>query len=125
MTHALLRAVRSRYPEWTHLLDGDGAFDDSPNLPDIDFVDLQPSFQFSGPVIKDRLWDRLSHEFIDRENPIPTSRGVFVQGVEQGIHSDQLTWQVSPRNKLAFQFSSDPKDAFNLGLSSTTGAESS
>lgn len=109
----------------SHLLDGNGAFDAQPNLPKVEFVDWQPSFQFSGPVAKDKLWYRLSHEFIERENPIVTSSGIYVQTISQGVHSDQLTWQVSPRNKLALQYQSDPRKIDGLGVSSVTPFESS
>ncbi|NIM01598.1 MAG: TonB-dependent receptor [Acidobacteria bacterium] len=108
----------------SHLLDGTGAFDASPNLPKVDFQSLQPSFQLSGPIFKDRLWYRLSHEFIDTELPVPTSGGLVVQTVRQGIHSDQLTWQVSPRNKLAYQYQSDPLEVNGFGVSSLTSFES-
>jgi len=109
----------------SHLLDGTGASDVAPNLPKVEFEDLQPSFQLSGPIFKDRLWYRLSHEFIDRERPIPTSSGIVVQTTRQGIHSDQLTWQMSPRNKLAFQYQSDPREVTGFGVSSLTPFESS
>lgn len=104
-------------------LDGDGAGDFS-NLPDQQFDWFQPSVQVSGPVIKDKLWYRLSHEIIDQELPVNVSNGLAVTTVEQGIHADQLTWQVSPRNKLAFQFQSDPLDARNVGVDSLTPPES-
>ena len=108
----------------SHLLDGTGAADPAPSLPKVEFQDLQPSFQLSGPLLKDRLWYRLSHEFIDRERPVPTSGGLIVQTLRLGIHSDQLTWQVSPRNKLAFQWQSDPLEINGFGVSSLTPFES-
>ena len=109
----------------SHLLDGTGATDTAPALPKVEFQDLQPSFQLSGPIFKDKLWYRLSHEFIDRERPVPTSGGLIVQTTRQGIHSDQLTWQVSPRNKLALQLQSDPLEVTGFGVSSLTPFESS
>ena len=109
----------------SYLLDGTGAFDNAPNLPAVEFSDLQPSFQLSGPIFKDKLWYRLSHELIDSEIPIPTSGGIVVQTVEQGIHSDQLTWQMSPRNKLALQLQSDPREITGFGVSSLTPFDSS
>jgi hypothetical protein len=108
----------------TSKLDGDGAGNDS-NLPDQDFEWLQPAFQLSGPIVKDKLWYRLSHEFYNNEVPINVgSFGTIVQTQELGVHSDQLTWQVSPRNKLAFQFQSDPLDIDNFGVNSLTPSES-
>jgi hypothetical protein len=105
-------------------LDGDGAGDFS-NLPDLGFDWYQPSIQVSGPIIKDKLWYRLSHEYIDQEIPVNTIGGINVTSVTQGINSDQLTWQVSPRNKLALQFQSDPLEIDNFGISSLTPPESS
>ena len=109
----------------SHVFDGTGARDVAPSIPDVDFVDIQPSFQFSGPLVKDKLWYRLSHEFIDQEDPVPTSRGIFVQKTEQAIHSDQLTWQVSPRNKLSLQYQSDPQTIDGFGVTSLRPYESS
>jgi outer membrane receptor protein involved in Fe transport len=45
----------------TSKLDGEGAGDSS-NLPAPDFQWVQPAIQLSGPIVKDRLWYRLSHE---------------------------------------------------------------
>jgi outer membrane receptor protein involved in Fe transport len=107
-------------------LDGDGATTNT-SIPafEPDFDSFQPSVQVSGPVIKDKLWYRLSHEWIDSETPINVISGIAIVTESQGIHSDQLTWQVSPRNKLAFQFSMDPYTVENFGVSSITPPESS
>ena len=103
-------------------LDGDGAADDdNVNEPDFDWI--QPAFQLSGPIIKDRMWYRLSHEWIDREIPQDTTRGIVVVGDRQGIHADQITWQASPRNKLAFQYQADPRHRENFGVSSARPEE--
>jgi outer membrane receptor protein involved in Fe transport len=85
---------------------------------------IQPSFQISGPIVRDRLWYRLSHEFISRERPINLVSEVAVTERRQSINSDQITWQVSPRNKLAFQFQYDPLTDENWGVSTRTAAES-
>ena len=103
-------------------LDGDGAGDNN-NVTDPDFDWFQPSAQISGPLIKDKLWYRLSHELIDQEIPINVVGGVETIEVEQGIHSDQLTWQASPRNKLAFTLRSDPRTVNNVGVNSQTPAD--
>jgi hypothetical protein len=105
-------------------LDGDGAHDFS-NLPDQGFDWYQPSLQVSGPIVKDKLWYRLSHELIDREMPVNVVSGLAVIEVKQAVHSDQLTWQASPRNKLALQFQSDPLNINNYGISSLTPPDSS
>ncbi len=105
-------------------LDGTGSQDLS-NLPDPEFDELHPSFQFSGPIIKDKLWYRLSHQWINRGIPINTTQGITVQTDNEQIHADQITWQISPRNKLAFQYQSDPLLVNNFGVSSTQGPEAS
>ena len=105
-------------------LDGTGAHDNT-NLPQPEFGEIHPAFQISGPIVRDKLWYRLSHELLDQQTPINTVGQIVTQDVRQGIHSDQLTWQVSPRNKLAFQLQSDPLLVSNFGISSTTPAESS
>jgi outer membrane receptor protein involved in Fe transport len=42
----------------------------------------------------------------------------------QRIIADQLTWQVTPRNKLAFQYQKDPITIENYGMDSRIAAES-
>ncbi len=51
--------------------------------------------------------------------------GVAIVTRDQGIHSDQLTWQVSPRNKLAFRFQSDPLTIENFDTSSSVPPDAS
>jgi len=106
------------------LLDGDGAGDFS-DVPLPDFETYQPSVQISGPLVKDELWYRLSHQLVHEETPVNVTDGIAVVTDERTINSDQITWQVSPRNKLAFQFQSDPRTITNFGVSSFTPAESS
>jgi hypothetical protein len=104
-------------------LDGGGATGVSEErLPEFDWV--QPSLQLSGPIVKDRLWFRFSHEHIDREDPVDLITRVDTIAFEQSMHSDQITWQVSPRNKLAFQYQSDPLRIENYNLSSKVSPES-
>jgi len=105
-------------------LDGDGA-GDFHALPNPDFQTLQPAIQLSGPILRDRLWYRLSHEYVRQEEPINLLGGLAVTTLEQTVNADQLTWQVSPRHKLAFQYQHDPLKLTNLGVSSSTPAESS
>jgi hypothetical protein len=104
----------------TSRLDGNGAADVP--VPAYDWV--QPFVQLSGPILKERLWYRLSHEWIDREDPIFLLNQVAVIRKRQGIHSDQVTWQASPRNKLALQHQSDPMTLDNVGISSLVPPES-
>jgi hypothetical protein len=101
-------------------LDGNGAT----GIPDAtmpDFYLYQPSIQVSGPIVRDRLWYRLTQEFIDRQDPIVLATGgtVATQGTRQFSSDNQLTWQVSNRNKLAFTFRADPRTTTNVGVSTT------
>jgi len=104
-------------------LDGQGS--GASNLPDLEFETLQPSLQISGPLIRDKLWYRLSHEYLRRDDPINLLSRTAVSTLEQTINADQLTWQVSPRNKLIFQYQSDPLSRDNLGISTAVQPESS
>jgi hypothetical protein len=71
------------------------------------------------------LWYRFSHELIDQSIPVPTGgSSLETIDVEQWIHSDQITWQVSPRNKIAFQYQYDPLEINGFGLSNLTPKES-
>ena len=108
----------------TSRLDGNGANDDS-NLPDTEFNTYQPSFQFSGPLLRDKLWYRASYELIDREEPVNILSGIAVETTKSETIDAQVTWQVSPRNKLALQFRSDPIEQANLGISSRITPDSS
>ncbi|HEX5044317.1 MAG TPA: carboxypeptidase regulatory-like domain-containing protein [Candidatus Polarisedimenticolaceae bacterium] len=94
------------------LLDDNGAGGgDAP-----EFERYQPFLQFSGAIVRDRLWYRLSHEWILRQDPVDVLSRVAVTEQTQGIHSDQLTWQVTPRNKLALQVQRDPLKLENVGV---------
>jgi hypothetical protein len=104
-------------------LDGNGATGLSDDrIPD--FSRHQPAIQFSGPIVKDKLWYRLSHELISREDPIDTLGSVNVRTFTKWTHSDMITWQVSRRNKLNFRLLSDPLMIENLGVDSRTPPES-
>jgi hypothetical protein len=108
----------------TSQLDGDGASDNSA-LPSPEFTTVQPGFQFSGPVIKDKLWYRVSYERREREDPINiiSDIGLFTETLE--TRDAQLTWQVSPRNKLTFNVRADPVEQSNFGISNAIPLESS
>jgi outer membrane receptor protein involved in Fe transport len=106
------------------VFDGDGAADLPPELTP-DFETLQPSLSISGPVIKDKLWFRLSHDYITREDPVNILNQVAILTRDQRISSDQLTWQVSARNKLMFQYQNDPLVLDNQGISSAIPPEAS
>lgn len=109
----------------TGFLDGDGAGDDS-NLPDdTDFESITPGFLLSGPVIQDKLWYVLAHELRNLEDPVNVSSGLVVREFDEATHFDKLTWQVSPRNQLAFQYNSDPAEVRGVNISSFVPLESS
>lgn len=105
-------------------LDGAGA-SDTPVYFVPEFTWNQPSIQVSGPIVRDRLWFRLAHEWVRGEDPQNLISGVAVMPRDQKVAADQLTWQVSPRNKLAFQYQSSDLTLENYGISSTVPVESS
>lgn len=77
-------------------------------------------FLISGPAIKDRLWYRLAHEWTDFAEPLDTTTTIATIPTRGVSHSDQLTWQVSPRNKLAFRFEAGSLDVGNPLVSALT-----
>ncbi|MHC4428604.1 MAG: TonB-dependent receptor, partial [Planctomycetota bacterium] len=107
----------------TSKLDGDGA-NDSSDLDTPEFDSWQPGFQFSGPLVKDKLWYRASYEQIDDEQPVNVLTGIEVFERTRETQDAQVTWQVSPRNKVAFQFRADPDEASNFNISSRVRPES-
>jgi len=106
------------------LLDGNGATN-TPSSLTPDFYLYQPSLTISGPIVKDKLWYRLSQEAILREDPLILGGGGSVNtiGTERFSTDNQLTWQVSNRNKLAFNFRADPLTLTNQGLSAVAPVE--
>ncbi len=90
-----------------------------------DFEWYQPALQLSGPIVGDRLWYRLTHESISREDPIVTTNGLVTTTRRQQIASDQLTWQISPRNKMSFAFQVDPTTIENFGVGARVSPASS
>jgi len=108
----------------TSKLDGDGANDNSV-APAADFDTYLPGFQFSGPLVRDKLWYRVSYERRDREEPVDVVSGIEIYTHDSETRDAQLTWQVSPRNKLALQYRSDPLVETNFGISSRIPIESS
>ena len=105
------------------LLDGEAASFPGAKTPS--YKHLEPAIQLSGPIIKDKLWYRLSHEYIRREDPTQSQGGTVLVMTTRQINSDALTWQVSPRNKLQFTYSADPLTTTNFGVSRLTAPESS
>jgi len=99
------------------ILDGNGATNLSgTRVPEFD--SYQPSLRLSGPILKDRLWYFLAHEYQKLDNPVNTLNEVVVSTLTRPIIADKLTWQASPRNKLEFQFSNSPTTITNFGVTS-------
>lgn len=105
------------------LMDGDASVS-TPGVEAPQYDWLQPSFQVSGPLARDKAWFRLSHEYIRQENPINFQQRVTVSTRTQSINSDQLTWQATPRDRLALQFQYDPLKVDNWGVSAQVPEES-
>lgn len=106
------------------IFDGDGAGTTSGE--DLAFRTLQPSLYLSGPIVRDKLWFVAAHERVNKETPFRVQFGTdFVQSQEALRSLDKLTWQVSPRNQLQFQYSSDPLRVTPDGADTLTPPESS
>lgn len=95
---------------------------DDLSLTEPDFQWLQPAVQLTGPIIRDKLWYRFSHEHRSIEEPINVTSRIEITETRAATHSDQITWQVSPRNKLAVTYDADPRRQLNFGVSSTLPA---
>jgi hypothetical protein len=105
-------------------LDGNGASNASSQFVP-DFYRYQPSLTVSGPIVKDKLWYRLSQEVVRREDAVVFASGgnIDTVGTKRFSTDDQITWQVSNRNKLAFNFRADPITQTNIGISSIAPKE--
>src|SRR5262245_1838277 len=92
---------------------------------DVTYHDVSPSLVFSGPVVKDKLFFVLTHEYQDRGTPVSLVGANSVVVVRKGTrYLDKLTYQVSARNKLIFQASSDPLRIGPLGVDALTDPDS-
>jgi len=80
----------------TSELDGTGAFDGS-GIEEAEFDWHQPALQFTGPLIRDKLWYRVSLEHRDIDEPVNVTSGIEITAIEDKTNDFQLTWQVSPR----------------------------
>ncbi len=90
-----------------------------------DYSTSQPAIQVSGPILRDRLWFRAAYEAIRREDPVDFVQSVALATQRQTVEAYQVTWQASPRNKLAVQFQRDPKTLTNVNVSSRVPPEAS
>ncbi|HEV8701378.1 MAG TPA: hypothetical protein VGV60_08925, partial [Candidatus Polarisedimenticolia bacterium] len=114
-------------------LDGDGAGIDDPllhgsvgekGLRDLRFNDFTPFLSLEGPIVKDRAWFFMAHEYIQKEDPVNAVNSAFVAGVREFREFAKLTWQVTPNNRLSLSLNYDPQKYLNQGLNSFTRQES-
>ena len=97
--------------------DNDGAGGTDP----LDFKVFQPSLSLGGPIVKDHLWYYISHEYRGIRLPILVVGGDnFVQTRRLVRSADKITWQVTPKNKLQFQYRADPLIIKPAGVNSIT-----
>ncbi len=102
------------------IFDYDGAGGSDP----LNYQLFQPSVYFSGPLVKDHLWYMLSYEYLDASFPIQVIGGEsYVQQRKASLPLYQLTWQVSPKNRLQLQYRADPFDLSPAFVDSITPLE--
>jgi len=106
------------------LLDGNGADGTIQGDKLQSFKQYQPAIQLSGPIVRDKLWYRLSHEYHYIDQPINTVGTVALFTTRRKLNDDLITWQASPRNKLQFQYRSDPQEYSNINVTSLRGPDS-
>ncbi len=95
------------------------------NTDPLDFKVFQPSLSLGGPIIKDHLWYFISHEYRGIQVPILVIGGNnFTQTRRLVRSADKITWQVTPKNKLQFQYRADPLIVKPAGVNSITPKES-
>ena len=81
---------------------------------------IQPALQVSGPIVRDKLWFRASHEYILDEMPVVTTGQFAVSTREQYLFDDQITWQATPNDKLILQYRSDPQEITGFEVDTRT-----
>jgi len=85
----------------------------------------QPSASLTGKIVRDKLFYALYHEYLDIGEPISlVGGGGLVLTQERWRHLDKITWQVSARNKLTFQYSADPTKYGPWGIDARTDQRS-
>src|SRR5258706_5956435 len=114
-------------------LDGDGAGIDDPRLHgglgeqglrDLKFNDFTPFLSLEGPIVKDRAWFFMAHEYVQEEDPVNAVNTAFVAGTREFREFAKLTWQATPNNRLAISLNYDPQKYLNQGLNGLTRVES-
>ena len=102
------------------IFDNDGAGGGDP----LDYQLFQPSVYLSGPVVKDHLWFMVSQEYLDASAPVEVIGGAsYVQELTRMVPLYQLTWQVSPKSRLQFQYAADPFELKPSNVDSITPIE--
>lgn len=92
---------------------------------EVDYHDVRPALNITGPVVKDKLFFALFHEYRDVERPVNLlSGGTIIDRTEGSLNTDKLTWQTSPRNKLIFQAQADPIRRGPRGIDNLTDPQS-
>lgn len=108
-------------------LDGDGAGGIDPMLHagigdlsvrDKEFNTFLPFLSFEGPIVRDRAWFFMAHEYVRVQDPINALTSTFVTSTKEWREFLKLTWQMSTNNRLAFSLNYDPLLLENQGLSS-------
>lgn len=88
----------------------------------VTYHDVHPTVNVTGPIVRDRLFFALFHEYIDQGRPLNlegSTENVVV--VSHGSRSlDKVTWEIDARNKLVFQAQSDPFRRGPLGIDALT-----
>jgi len=91
----------------------------------LDYQVFRPVLYFSGPIVKDKMWFVTTHELIRVDLPIDLIGGAdFVQEQRGLTNLDQITWQVTPKDKLQLRYGSDPFRVEPAGVSSLIPPES-
>jgi hypothetical protein len=88
---------------------------------EVQYHDVHPSINITGPIVKDRLFFALFHQYRDAGTPVSFAAGggIVVQA-KGSTNLDKLTWLASPRNKLSFQVQADPILTGPLGVDAFT-----
>jgi outer membrane receptor protein involved in Fe transport len=112
-------------------LDGDGAGTDDPHLHfgliqpgGLSFNDYKPFLALEGPIVKDRAWYFMAHEYIQVETPINAIANRWVERQREFREFVKLTWQASANQRLALSLNYDPFELTNQGLGSRVSLES-
>lgn len=104
-----------------------GTVNSGTDTPDVKYHDIRPTLNFTGPVVKDKLFFALFHEYIDRGEPlnlIGVGAANVVVTTRGSRNLDKLTWQVSPANKVVFQAQADPYRRGPLAVNALTDPQS-